>query len=359
MHLWVAIQNLCKQQTEPPNQPLLRKRNDPKRTEWTKTNQNEPKPPCFAAKAAVDSAEMVHPGMDPGMDPGALVWSCPTYHGNTLQHLTGTRHADTVHPVISGIRSTRSTCNLQLRCPRNCWFIGIPFILSQTIRGYQRNPGRIWNILKPHQVDSSGTYRPGRSSKQRWIKRRTLAWSLRPQDLGIFIEQIQVLFLLKQFLATLGLSNISWLSGLSVMIEQMLNHYLVRKKNIENQQQNSLQPVDPVETNLENSNTQLDPWPHQLSGSALYWDIDIDSIDIYRSFQHIPTTSDPLTSLRPRLQIVSPKTCSHVAHLGSQRIVIQLIIRPRIVIGIIVGLPQEITNLDAFGKRKQTRAPNL
>jgi hypothetical protein len=43
------------------------------------------------------------------------------------------------------------------------------------------------------------------------------------------------------------------------MIEQMLNHYLVRKKNIENQQQNSLQPVDPVETNLENSNTQLDP----------------------------------------------------------------------------------------------------
>ena len=117
----------------------------------------------LAAKAAVDSAEMVHPGMDPGMDPGALVWSCPTYHDNTLQHLTGTRHADIVHPVISGIRSTRSTCNLQLRCPRNCWFIGIPFILSQTIRGYQRNPGRVWNILKPHQVDSSGTYRPGRS----------------------------------------------------------------------------------------------------------------------------------------------------------------------------------------------------
>ena len=125
----------------------------------------------LAAKAAVDSAEMVRPGMDPGMDPGALVWSCPTYHGNTLQHLTGTRHADIVHPVISGIRSTRSTCNLQLRCPRNCWFIGIPFILSQTIRGYQRNPGRVWNILKPHQVDSSGTYRPGFSCTVRFGNR--------------------------------------------------------------------------------------------------------------------------------------------------------------------------------------------
>ena len=182
-------------------------------------NQNEPKrteATLLAAKAAVDSAEMVHPGMDPGMDPGALVWSCPTYHGNTLQHLTGTRHADIVHPVISGIRSTRSTCNLQLRCPRNCWFIGIPFILSQTIRGYQRNPGRVWNILKPHQVDSSGTYRPGRSSKQRWIKRRTLAWSLRPQDLGIFIEQIQVLFCLSSFLPPWGcpifldLADLAW-----------------------------------------------------------------------------------------------------------------------------------------------------
>ena len=42
MHLWVAIQNLCKQQTEPPNQPLLRKRNDPQRTEWTKTNRSHP-----------------------------------------------------------------------------------------------------------------------------------------------------------------------------------------------------------------------------------------------------------------------------------------------------------------------------